>query len=186
LSPSNFIILDEPTNHLDIISKEVLKSALINYEGTFIVVSHDREFLDGLTNRIWDIEDKGLKIHHFGVQEFLERKMEINENSKNNISDKTNTNKVEIKVEKIFSIDEQKEIKRKKNHLNNKIKKTEENISLFEAEIKKMDELIINLDYTNEKESTKILAEYENMKTKLNQEMEIWEKTTEELMEIDN
>ena len=80
LSPSNFLILDEPTNHLDIISKEVLKSALINYEGTFIVVSHDREFLNGLTNRIWDIEDQGLKIHHFGVQEFLQRKMDLSNN----------------------------------------------------------------------------------------------------------
>ena len=189
LSPSNFLILDEPTNHLDIISKEVLKSALINYEGTFIVVSHDREFLDGLTNRIWDIEDKGLKIHHFGVQEFLQRKMEISENSKNSNSEKKPTkitsNQIEIKVEKTYSIDEQKENKRKKNQLNNKIKKTEENITLFEAEIKKMDEIILHLDYTDEKESTKILSDYENIKAKLNQEMEIWEKTTEELIEID-
>ena len=61
---------------LDIQSKEVLKSALKNYEGTFIVVSHDREFLDNLTNRIWDIENKALKIHHFGVKDFLKRKME--------------------------------------------------------------------------------------------------------------
>ena len=189
LSPSNFLILDEPTNHLDIISKEVLKSALINYEGTFIVVSHDREFLDGLINRIWDIEDKGLKIHHFGVQEFLQRKMELNEISKNSNSEKKPTkitsNQIEVKVEKTYSIDEQKENKRRKNQLNNKIKKTEENITLFEAEIKKMDEIILHLDYTDEKESTKILSDYENIKTKLNQEMEIWEKTTEELIEID-
>lgn len=75
LSPSNFLILDEPTNHLDLQSKEVLKDALINYEGTFVIVSHDREFLEGLTNRIWDIEDKALKIHHFSVQEFLQRKL---------------------------------------------------------------------------------------------------------------
>jgi ATP-binding cassette subfamily F protein 3 len=58
LSPSNFLILDEPTNHLDIASKNVLKHALMTYEGTFIVVSHDRDFLQGLTNRIWDIKDK--------------------------------------------------------------------------------------------------------------------------------
>ena len=189
LSPSNFLILDEPTNHLDIISKEVLKSALINYEGTFIVVSHDREFLDGLTNRIWDIEDKGLKIHHFGVQEFLQRKMELNEISKNSNSEKKpikiTSNQIEVKVEKTYSIDEQKENKRRKNQLNNKIKKTEENITIFEAEIKKMDEIILHLDYTDEKESTKILSDYENIKAKLNQEMEIWEKTTEELIEID-
>ena len=74
LSPSNLLILDEPTNHLDLQSKQVLKDALLQYEGTFIVVSHDREFLDGLTNRIWDIEDKSLKIHHFSLGEFIQRK----------------------------------------------------------------------------------------------------------------
>ena len=116
LSPSNFLILDEPTNHLDIISKEVLKSALINYEGTFIVVSHDREFLNGLTNRIWDIEDQGLKIHHFGVQEFLQRKMDLSNNQmqieakQKNTIDKIETpkNVIDDKIEKVLSFDEQK------------------------------------------------------------------------------
>ena len=75
LSPSNVLILDEPTNHLDIQSKEVLKRALQNYEGTFIIVSHDREFLNGLTNRIWDIEQNNLKIHHFTLNEYLSYKM---------------------------------------------------------------------------------------------------------------
>jgi ATP-binding cassette, subfamily F, member 3 len=77
LSPSNFLILDEPTNHLDMQSKEVLKQALINYEGSFIVVSHDREFLDGLTNRIWDIDHGTLKIHHDGVKEYLAQKCKM-------------------------------------------------------------------------------------------------------------
>jgi ATP-binding cassette subfamily F protein 3 len=71
LSPSNFLILDEPTNHLDLQSKEVLKEALVHYEGTFIIVSHDREFVDGLSNRIWDIENQGVKIHHFSLHEYL-------------------------------------------------------------------------------------------------------------------
>ena len=71
LSPSNFLILDEPTNHLDILSKNVLKEALKNYEGTFIVVSHDRDFLDGLTNRIWDIANKQIRVHHFDLAEYL-------------------------------------------------------------------------------------------------------------------
>jgi len=71
LSPSNFLILDEPTNHLDILSKNVLKEALKNYAGTFIVVSHDRDFLDGLTNRIWDIANKQIRVHHFNLAEYL-------------------------------------------------------------------------------------------------------------------
>ena len=81
LSPSNFLILDEPTNHLDLQSKEVLKEALMHYEGTFIIVSHDREFVDGLSNRIWDIENQGVKIHHFELKEYLSYKTQKNPNS---------------------------------------------------------------------------------------------------------
>jgi len=188
LSPSNFLILDEPTNHLDILSKDVLKSALIKYEGTFIVVSHDREFLEGLTNRIWDIENQGLKIHHFGVQEFLQRKMELSEGVKPSLSEKkiekSPTPIVEVKIEKTLSFDEQKEIKRKKNQLNTMVKKAEDAIFRLENEIKKMDEQIVNLDYTNESESAKLLSEYEKTKKELDVEMENWEKATEELISI--
>ena len=67
----NFLILDEPTNHLDISSKEVLKEALTAYEGTLLLVSHDREFLDSLSNKIWEIRDGQIREHYFGVTEFL-------------------------------------------------------------------------------------------------------------------
>lgn len=190
LSPSNFLILDEPTNHLDIKSKEVLKEALKNYEGTFIVVSHDREFLDGLTNRIWDIENKGLKIHHFTVQEFLQRKMENLETPKIVSAEKKQepipapVAEQIVKEEKTLSFEEQKEFKRRKNQLTNQVKKAEENITLLEEKIRKMDEQIANLDYSNETESTKILAEYDSTKKLLDQEMENWEQATEELMMI--
>lgn len=189
LSPSNFLILDEPTNHLDILSKDVLKNALINYEGTFIVVSHDREFLDGLTNRIWDIENQGLKIHHFGVQEFLQRKIDLSEGLKPSMSEKKVINPptplvVEVKKENILSFDQQKEIKRKKNQLNTQVKKAEDNISSLEEKIKKLDEKIVHLDYSNEFESTRILTEYDFTKNQLNKEMKIWEQATEELMSI--
>ena len=189
LSPSNFLILDEPTNHLDILSKDVLKSALINYEGTFIVVSHDREFLEGLTNRIWDIENQGLKIHHFGVQEFLQRKMELTDSNKPSMSEKkvivppTPIIVAETK-ENPLSFDEQKEIKRKKNQLNTQVKKSEETISTLENKIKTLDAQILSLDYTNKAESAKVLAEYDSTKRQLNKEMEIWENSTEELMTI--
>jgi ATP-binding cassette subfamily F protein 3 len=194
LSPSNFLILDEPTNHLDIISKEVLKSALINYEGTFIVVSHDREFLNGLTNRIWDIEDQGLKIHHFGVQEFLQRKIDLSNNQihietkhKNTI-DKIETPIVVIddKIEKVLSFDEQKELKRKKNQLSNQVKKAEENISKYEEQLKDLDQKISNLDYSDEIQSEKFLSDYESIKKLLDNEMESWEKSTEQLFQIND
>lgn len=184
LSPSNFLILDEPTNHLDIQSKEVLKEALKNYEGTFIVVSHDREFLEGLTNRIWDIENKTLKIHHFGVHEFLRRKMEIVDSIP---SDKKNTTVVEKEIEKpSISFEEAKELKRRKNQLGNQIRKCEEAISTLEEKIQEMDHEIAHLDYSNEIEANKLLHHYEKVKNELDDMMHVWEKATEELMELEN
>ena len=152
LSPSNFLILDEPTNHLDIQSKEVLKRALQQYEGTFIVVSHDREFLDGLTNRIWDIQDQTLKIHHYGVKEYLEMKMGTTPEKTADSPTKTNPAK-EIKAEEVsgekLSYEATKELKRKKNSLQNNIKKFEDQISQYESELKQLDEDMVDVDYSD-------------------------------------
>jgi ATP-binding cassette, subfamily F, member 3 len=74
LEPSNFLIFDEPTNHLDMTSKDLLKSALINYEGAMIIVSHDREFLDGLVSKIIEFRDKKIKTYLGGINEYLYKK----------------------------------------------------------------------------------------------------------------
>ena len=188
LSPSNVLILDEPTNHLDIQSKEVLKSALINYEGTFIIVSHDREFLDGLTNRIWDIEDKALKIHHYTVQEFLRRKMSLNGEHK--AQKKAAKPKKEVVKEEApkqeLSYEEAKELKRQRNKFKNQVNKAEQNIERLEKEIAEMDKVLADLDYTDEENAAKQLAKYEALKADLDKEMMAWEEGTEQLMELEN
>jgi ATP-binding cassette subfamily F protein 3 len=188
LSPSNFLILDEPTNHLDIQSKEVLKKALQNYEGTFMVVSHDREFLDGLTNRIWDIEDQGLKIHHFTVQEFLQRKMELSNDTSTPTLQKEEPKIIaikEVKKDVDLSYEQQKELKRKKTQLLNQVKKSEDSISRLEDEIKKMDEVITQADYSNETESSLILKDYDIARRELDAEMMSWEEATSLLIELE-
>ncbi len=77
LEPYNLLLLDEPTNHLDIRSKEILKKALIKFDGTLIVVSHDRDFLDGLVDKVYEFRDKKIKTHLGGIAEFLRsRKIE--------------------------------------------------------------------------------------------------------------
>lgn len=187
LSPSNFLILDEPTNHLDIQSKEVLKSALINYEGTFIVVSHDREFLDGLTNRIWDIYDKTLKIHHYDVKEYLEKKLNIssmNVEKDLKVVEVKKTELVEDKPELKLSFEEQKELKRKKNSLQNSIKRNEELINELEQKLKTLDEALIDVDYNDKDKSSKLLNEYQEIKSKLDRTMYSWETAIEELEEL--
>ncbi len=188
LSPSNFLILDEPTNHLDIVSKEILKSALQNYEGSFIVVSHDREFLDGLSNKIWDIEDKGLKIHHFDVKEFLKMKSNNSSNNDKDTKKNSNTNSTESNdsSDNKLSYEEAKELKRKKNQLNNKLTKIEKQIEELEDQLVAKNSIIEQLDYTDEANAKKQLTEYESIKALLDEAMNQWEEVSEEIMNIES
>jgi len=186
LSPSNFLILDEPTNHLDIQSKEVLKNALKSYEGTFVVVSHDREFLDGLTNRIWEIENQDLRIHHFDVKEFLKRKSEqqqqlIKPSSK--IVESTKEEKEDSKP--ALSYHEEKELKRKKNKLKNQVNKAEQEIDRLEKEIAEMDAIITDLNYDDKEKAESILGKYHDLKKAYDEQMNLWEEATEGLMELE-
>ena len=185
LSPCNFLILDEPTNHLDIQSKEVLKQALLNYEGTFIIVSHDREFLDGLTNRIWDIQDKTLKIYHYDVKEYLAKKLHIEEPV---LKQKKQSEKpiIEIEKPKPLSQDETKDLKRKKNSIQNNIKKFEEKIAILETKISELDKEIASLDYTDTEKSSTILNNYEKLKKDLDNVMSYWEQEMEELEKLNS
>jgi ATP-binding cassette subfamily F protein 3 len=179
LSPSNVLILDEPTNHLDILSKEVLKDALKNYEGTFIVVSHDREFLDGLTNRIWDIENRSLKIHHFDVKEYLQKKM-----ADSLVESKSVMNKKPIVQESTKKA--VKEINPAKKELEKKIQQIEKSIASVESQIKDMDEELAALDYNNEDLAQKVISNYEGKKMELNGLMNEWEAFTEQLFSLED
>lgn len=186
LSPSNLLILDEPTNHLDIQSKEVLKDALKSYEGTFIVVSHDREFLEGLTNRIWDIQNKTLKIHHFLVKEYLQYK--LNKGTEETV-EQPQPQAVAPPVEKeepvSLSFEEQKELKRRKNRLQNLVKKSEERISELEKEIAALNQKMAELDYSNAEETEKSLSFFDSRKKELDETMQQWEEALEELSELE-
>ena len=164
LSPSNFLILDEPTNHLDIASKEILKKALKSYKGTFVVVSHDREFLYNLTNRIWEIDNKTLKIHHFSVQEFLEMK---------------NENPEKEKKKKPIAVPSKKNKKhssyKEKSNIEKEIKKVELKINQLEQKQKEIQLEINNLDYTDEKNAAETLKKYDELKDQIDEHIKTWE-----------
>ncbi|MFT6922482.1 MAG: ATP-binding cassette subfamily F protein 3 [Crocinitomicaceae bacterium] len=185
LSPSNFLILDEPTNHLDIQSKEVLKQALKTYEGTFIVVSHDREFLDGLTNRIWEIEDQQLKVHHYGVKDFLSRKTASSEKKINVASVKKEVVVETNESEQKLTYQEEKDRKRLKNKLQNQVNKSEQKIDELESKIAEQDLIIADLNYDDKANAESILSAYNTLKAKLDEQMSLWEEGTEGLMEIE-
>jgi ATP-binding cassette subfamily F protein 3 len=184
LSPSNVLILDEPTNHLDIQSKQVLKKALQQYKGTFLIVSHDREFLDGLTNRIWDIENQSLKIHHFGVHDYLQRKLEktsMNESPKAEKKVEKNAVSVEENSEKVVSHEERKEWKKLKNSLQNKVKQNEERVAELEKELKKLEDELAIADFSDSAKTTPLLKQFEETKSKLDFYSDLWMEAAEQL-----
>ncbi len=174
LSPSNFLILDEPTNHLDLQSKDVLKRALQSYEGTFVVVSHDREFLDGLCNRIWDIENRNLKIHHFTLNEYLQYKM-----SKKDLP----TGKVtELVKEKAVKVEKPVQEKKPTNvKVEKEVQQIERKIEESEKQIEEMEAHIATLVFDETNTHTEVLNEYDSTKQKLTALMADWELKMSEL-----
>jgi ATP-binding cassette subfamily F protein 3 len=189
LQPYNFLVLDEPTNHLDLASKEVLKQALQKYDGTMLVVSHDRDFLNGLTDIVYEIKPDRMRIWEGDVLDFLkEKKAEsIAEFERNKVVTKAAKTEqsvgpapvvekiVEAAPEATLSRDELKELEKQKKKQQQAIQKVEKDISDKEAEIAKMDEVIAQLDYTDQEKSNKILADYAILKKQLDELFAKWE-----------
>jgi len=181
LEPVNFLVLDEPTNHLDIRSKEILKNALINFNGTVLVVSHDREFLDGFVNCIYEFRNKKAKQHLGGIYDFLEKKkieslkeLEINNNPRK--TEKVNHTKINSLQE--YSFQEQKEISRTISRLEKQVEKTETEIQTIENESAELDRLLSSSENLQDRT---IFDKYELLKKQLKTAMEEWEKQHEEL-----
>jgi ATP-binding cassette subfamily F protein 3 len=181
LEPVNFLVLDEPTNHLDIRSKEILKNALINFNGTILVVSHDREFLDGLVTCVYEFRNKKTKQHLGGIYDFLEKKkmeslkeLEINNISKR--AEKAGATKPNPAQE--ISFQERKEISRNISRLEKQVEKTETDIQIIEAESAALDRI---LSSSEKLEDHSVFDKYELLKKKLKTAMEEWEKQHEEL-----
>ena len=172
----NLLIMDEPTNHLDIQSKEILKEALKKYEGTLLLVSHDRDFLDGLSNKIWEIHPDSIKTHYFGVNEFLERFKGEEIAAK---IDKSPTQKKEKS-----DYQSSKEEKSLLNKLENNFKKAESKIEKIEADLEAKSNELEELGYQENDTYMNLVNEIEAIKSKLDAEMKIWEETGEQLDEL--
>lgn len=171
LSPSNFLILDEPTNHLDIASKNVLKQALLSYEGTFVVVSHDRDFLHGLTNRIWDIKDKKVRIHFDDVQEYLK-----------SIQGEKETTQLKTEVVKIDKKHKsEKTSNREEKKLEKEIKRLERKIEETDAQIKGLELKIQNPSSLSENEKNELYFEHAEKSREAQELMDKWEKKSLEI-----
>jgi ATP-binding cassette subfamily F protein 3 len=166
LQPFNVLIMDEPTNHLDIKSKNVLKQALKKFAGTLILVSHDRDFLQGLTNKVYEFKDHKLKEYLGDIDYYLEQRNvdNLREVEKRTVVKET------PKEKKQQSYDEQKKLK----SLNNRLSNVEAQINQLERDIKKIDvELEVNYEGVTSKPN--FFDKYQKMKTDLQGFMDKWE-----------
>lgn len=179
LEPYNLLLLDEPTNHLDIRSKEILKQALMDYEGTVVMVSHDRDFMKGMCTRLFEFRDGHVKEHLGGIEEFMElRKVErLNELD---LDKKAVAVKKEAVAEKKAAAVDPNEQEQKQ--LRSQLKKTEAEIERMEAEIKKCDEKLSNTETYNQLVNDKAFFDnYNKLKSSLETEMQKWEELSGKL-----
>ncbi|MDD2241785.1 MAG: ABC-F family ATP-binding cassette domain-containing protein [Bacteroidales bacterium] len=201
LKPYNLLALDEPTNHMDILSKDVLKQALLSYDGTLIMVSHDRDFLDGLVSKVYEFKDGRVREHLGGIQAYLEHNKEEREVAEHKedakiIRDKKNASPGTKKSEKITGINpsceqlispdnstkktdsqqfraESKEVRKKKKE----IEKCENEIADLDHQLSET-EIELSAKHTTE-ELTKLSEEYQRIKSMRDSKMEEWMKLSE-------
>ncbi len=181
LEPYNLLLMDEPTNHLDLRSKDILKKALMDYEGTVVMVSHDRDFMKGICNRLFEFREGKVKEHLCDIEEFMQlRKVErLNE------LDLEKKEVAAIKEEKkqtvtSNTVDVQKEAEQKQ--IKSQIKKVEENISNLEAKVKECDDKLSDASQYDKLVNDKTFFDnYNQLKSNLEKEMQKWEELSGKL-----
>jgi len=184
LVPVNLLVLDEPTNHLDMVSKDILKNALLRYDGTLIVVSHDRDFLTGLTDKIFEFRNRTIKTWLCDINDFIKarklanlaqleaRKIELQKSGENLSDNKLNYEK-------------RKQLDREIRKQTVKVEKTEQEIESIENEIARYDQLLADPEtHKDAGKSTRLYQEYQGMKKELELKMEHWEQVHSELEEM--
>jgi ATP-binding cassette subfamily F protein 3 len=185
LEPVNLLIMDEPTNHLDMVSKDILKRALRNYDGTLIIVSHDRDFLEDLTEKVYEFKDKNIKEYLGDINDFLKEKK---------VQDFTQfelENKQKSKVKKSDdsankqTFNERKQLDKDIRKLSNKVGQFERAVERLEKELKELDEELANPERYKELSSQKGFFEsYQDKQNELNENMSSWEESLERLEEL--
>ncbi|HZL76953.1 MAG TPA: ABC-F family ATP-binding cassette domain-containing protein [Bacteroidales bacterium] len=180
LEPHNLLVLDEPTNHLDIRSKDILKQALINYDGTLIVVSHDRDFLDGIVDKVYEFRHNRIREHLGGIYDFLRKKKIDNLRE----IEKKDAGKKDMQQENISSNKlkylEKKEYNRNLRKLRKKLEDSEKVIENIENEISGLDKSIA-IGSNEQAEAEDFFMRYQELKELLNEEMEKWEQYTDDV-----
>ncbi len=192
LEPVNLLVLDEPTNHLDMPSKDVLKAAIKAFDGTAIIVSHDRDFLDGLVTKVYEFGGGKVKEHLGDINSFLslsdvlsnlkkssEKDIDASMKSAPQKLEKQNDSKAETPV---LSYQERKEQQRKKSRLEKAVKEVEQLIAQKEQRLAELDETLCKPEHAS---NMTLVSEYTDLQQKLQADMERWEELSIELSEYE-
>lgn len=192
LEPVNLLILDEPTNHLDIASKDVLKQAIKDFEGTVIIVSHDRDFLNGLVEKVYEFANGHVLEYLGGIYDFLQKKQiegldELDKKFPSTTNAKSNTSKKEASASaptvasppsKVLSFEEQKAFKRQLSQIEKRIAASEREITSIESKIARLEEKMSTPEGSLDAEAFK---QHSLLKKQLEEETEQWLIASEEL-----
>ncbi|MBF6596875.1 MAG: ABC-F family ATP-binding cassette domain-containing protein [Fermentimonas sp.] len=193
LEPVNLLILDEPTNHLDLASKDVLKKAILEFDGTAIIVSHDRDFLDGLVNKVYEFGGGRVLEHIGGIYDYLSKKkldslqqLELSKSPTKPATEPVLGTKVESKVNSNLSTNklsyqEQKELNSKIRKVERQIEQDEVKIEVYENEISTMEVYLASPEGASD---MNYLQKYLDIKNKLDKVMNKWERSTLELEKL--
>jgi ATP-binding cassette subfamily F protein 3 len=184
LFPVNLLIMDEPTNHLDMMSKDILKSALLQYQGTLLIVSHDRDFLQGLTNKVYEFRKPNIKVHDGDVFAFLEKKklehlreLEVAQGRKQEEAAPKSQNKLQY--------EERKQLDKLLRKCQREIEALEQKIHQQEKDIKTMDALLASPEAHKQTSDPAWYEIYGKQKKQYEQLMEQWELKQLEKEELD-
>ena len=180
LNPSNLLILDEPTNHLDLLSKDILKTALLEYDGTLILVSHDRDFLNGLTERFYEFRNHKIKEFRGALQEYLEKK---NIENLQELETKAPQNKEQKTVsENQLDWEAKKERDRKQRKLKKELEKIEIHIEKLESQLNNVNEKLSKPEeFMEEIKSGTLSKEHGLLQAEIDQQYERWEEIQQQL-----
>ena len=183
LKPYNLLALDEPTNHMDIRSKDILKQALKAYDGTLVIVSHDRDFLDGLVDKLYEFRDGKIKEHLGGVQEFLERRRLENlselERHYKPVAEEKPAEVIQKKEEAKQEYQAKKYVSKEEKKIRNRIAFLEKGIEGVESKMKDIEALLMNPGPDDD--IMDLTRAYLEHKRQLDYKMEEWEKLNESL-----
>lgn len=186
LEPVNMLILDEPTNHLDMQSKDVLKEAIKSFDGTAIIVSHDREFLDGLVTKVYEFGGGKVTEHLGGIYDFLQNKNIDNLDALHTLSNATgNINKTDepnpVTSSDKVSYEQHKEQMKQLRKAEKDVKDSEKKIEKMENRLHELDTLLCQTEYASD---ITLVTEYTEIKKSLDEEIERWEQLSEKLEQL--